>query len=146
MNRRQVAALLGCSLISWWVGSSLMPLLPLYVQQLGAAPAIVGNYLAFIFLSLVIGTVGAGGLANRLQRRRALIVAISLLAAPATWGMGQVDQVWQLALLNAVTWMAGGATLALVSILAGIYAAKEERGKLFGWLRSQWRWPVSWAD
>ncbi|MCL4863878.1 MAG: MFS transporter [Caldilineaceae bacterium] len=134
MNRRQVAALLGCSLISWWVGSALMPLLPLYVQQLGAAPALVGNYLAFVFLSLVIGTVGAGWLANRLQHRRALIIGISLLAAPATWGMGQVKQLWQLALLNAVTWMAGGAALALVSILAGMYAAKGERGRLFGWL------------
>lgn len=134
MNKRQIAALLACSLVSWWVGSALMPLLPLYVQQLGAAPAIVGNYLAFIFLSLVFGTAGAGWLANRLQRRRALIAGISLLAAPATWGMGQVDQLWQLALLNAVTWMAGGATLALVSILAGMYAAKGERGRLFGWL------------
>lgn len=134
MKKRQIAALLACSLISWWVGSALMPLLPVYVRQLGAAPALVGNYLAFIFLSLVIGTVGAGWLASRLQRRRALIVGISLLAAPATWGMGQVDQLWHLALLNAVTWMAGGATLALVSILAGIYAPKQERGKLFGWL------------
>jgi MFS family permease len=134
MNKRQVAALLACSLISWWVGSALMPLLPVYVRQLGATPALVGNYLAFIFLSLVVGTVGAGWLASRLQRRRALIVGISLLAAPATWGMGQVDQLWQLALLNAVTWMAGGATLALVSILAGFYAPQQERGKIFGWL------------
>jgi MFS family permease len=134
MKKRQIAALLACSLVSWWVGSALMPLLPLYVQQLGAAPALVGNYLAFIFLSLVIGTVGAGWLAKRLQRRRALMAGISLLAAPATWGMGQVDQLWQLALLNALTWMAGGATLALVSILAGLYAPKQKRGQLFGWL------------
>lgn len=134
MNKRRTVALLTCSLIRWWVGSALMPLLPLYVRQINAAPALVGNYLAFIFLSLVIGTVGAGWLAERWQHRRALIAGISLLAAPATWGMGQVAHLWQFALLNAVTWMAGGASLALVSILAGLYVPRQERGKLFGWL------------
>jgi MFS family permease len=134
MQRRQLWLLILCSLNIWWVGIGLMPLLPLYAGELGASPAVVGNYLSFVFFMLTIGTAASGWLAAKLQRRRGLIVAFSLVAAPAAWWMGQSTSIWQLALSNGLVWLAGGAVLALLSILAGRNAAEHERGKVFGLL------------
>jgi MFS family permease len=134
MQRRQLWLLILCSFGAWWVGIGLMPLLPLYAGELGASPAVVGNYLSFVFFMLTIGTAASGWLAAKLQRRRGLIVACNLVAAPAAWWMGQSTAIWQLAVSNGLVWLAGGAMLALLSILAGRNAGEHERGKVFGLL------------
>jgi MFS family permease len=112
----------------------LMPLLPVYAKQLGAAPAMVGNYLSFVFAALAVGTFIIGPIASRFQNRRILIGLLSLIAAPATLLMGQVTTLWQLIVLNSVVWFVAGAMVALLGILAGLSAAPHERGKIFGLL------------
>jgi MFS family permease len=134
MNRRQFFALFICSLIPWWVGSGLMPLLPIYAARLGASPAVVGNYLAFIFFSLALGTVTGGWLSAKLHRYRELLLLMGLIGTLATWLMGQVPELWQLILLNAAVWFVAGITLALVAIIAGQNAGQHERGRIFGLL------------
>lgn len=135
MNRRQLVSLFLCSLIPWWVGSGLMPLLPLYAARLGAPAVVVGNYLAFIFFALAIGTVGGGRLAATWpQRRRELLMIMGLIGAPATWLMGQVTVIWHLILLNAIVWFVGGITLTVVAIIAGERTHQHERGRIFGLL------------
>ena len=41
MSRKQLFALFLCSLVIWTTGSGLIPLLPVYATQMGAAPAVV---------------------------------------------------------------------------------------------------------
>lgn len=132
MNKDQFPLLLLCSLITWWVGAGLMPLLPVYASQLGAPPTHVGLYLAFAFSALAIGSMSAGWLSTHLQSQRLPLVLVSLLAAPAIWLMGQVTHLWQLALCTATVWFGGGAALALISISVGRMAGADERGKRFG--------------
>jgi MFS family permease len=133
MRKAQFPILLLCSLITWWVGAGLMPLLPIYAGRLGAAPAQVGLYLAFAFLALAGGSVSAGWLASRYPRRR-LLILVSLPTAPALWLMGQVTVLWQLALCTATVWFSGGASLVLISVLVGRLADVQERGRHFGLL------------
>jgi MFS transporter, DHA1 family, multidrug resistance protein len=132
MNRRLFSVLSLCSLIPWWIGSGLMPLLPLYAARLGASPALVGSYLSFIFLALAVGTVVGGWLAARVRRYGELLVLVGVISVPVTWLMGHVTHVWQLILLNATLWFGSGITLALVAIIAGQRAAGHERGRIFG--------------
>jgi MFS family permease len=46
--------------------------------------------------------------------------------------MGQVTNIWQLAVLTALVWFIVGIELALLTILAGLFAEKTKRGKIFG--------------
>lgn len=132
MSRKQLFALFVCSLVPWTVGNGLTPLLPIYATQLGADPVLVGYYLAFSYLTLAVGTVVAGGISDKLQRRKTLLVAAGIVSIPAMWLMSRVTNVWHLAVLTATVWFCGGVGLSLVSILTGLYAEEAERGKVFG--------------
>ncbi|MDQ4075777.1 MAG: MFS transporter [Chloroflexota bacterium] len=132
MKKRQLIALFICNLIVLYIGGSLLPLLPIYATELGAEPAVTGNYLSFVYLSLAVGTASAGWLASRVGRRSTLIVLMSLIMAPLLWLMGHVTQMWQLALLTSMVWFAGGVVLTLGAILASLSAAPQARGKVFG--------------
>jgi len=134
MSTKQLAALVFCSLVPWWVGSALMPLLPLYAASLGASPVTVGNYLSFIFLSLAIGTLFAGWLSGRTFHLRRWVALCSAVAVVSTYLMGQTTVLWRLLCFNAVAWFAGGVVLTLIAILAGRHAGEDERGKVFGLL------------
>jgi hypothetical protein len=48
--------------------------------------------------------------------------------------MGQVTHFWQLVPLTTITWFTGGALIVLDSILAGLGALPQDRGKIFGML------------
>ncbi|HEV8712243.1 MAG TPA: MFS transporter [Candidatus Binatia bacterium] len=132
MSRKQLCALFLCSLVPWTVGNGLIPLLPVYAIQLGATPVLVGYYLACSYLALAIGTIVAGGISDRLQRRKTLLIAAGLVSIPVMWLMSRATNVWHLAVLTAVVWFCGGVGLSLVSILTGLLAKEAERGKVFG--------------
>jgi MFS family permease len=132
MTRKQFFALFSCSLVVWTVGNGLLPLLPVFATQIGAEPAVVGYYLSFSYLALATGTVVAGWLSDKLQRRKTMIIVGGGVSIPAIWLMGRATNVWQLAALTATVWFLGGMVLTLVSILTGLFAEETERGKVFG--------------
>ena len=88
MSRKQLAALFACGLIGWIVAQGTLALLPVYAVRLGADPALAGNYLALAFGALTVGTVAAGWLSDRFQRRKLMLVVSGLVNIPATWLMG----------------------------------------------------------
>ena len=132
MSKKQLFALFVCSLIPWTAGNGLLPLLPVYATQLGAAPAVTGYYLSFSYLALATGTIVTGWLSDKLQRRKTLFIVISVVIIPAMWLMSRATNIWHLAALTATVWFLGGMMLTLVSILAGLFAEETERGKVFG--------------
>jgi MFS family permease len=132
MSRKQLSALFLCSLVPWIVGNGLIPLLPVYATQLGAKPVVVGYYLAFSYLALALGTIVAGGISDRLQRRKTLLIAAGIASIPVMWLMSRATDVWYLAVPTAMVWFCGGMGLSLVSILTGLFAREAERGKIFG--------------
>jgi MFS family permease len=132
MSKRQFAALFLCNLVGWTVGNGLLPLLPLYATRLGAGPVFTGYYLAFAYVTLTASTLLAGWLADTLQRRKAILIVAGLLYAPATWLIGQVPDIYGLAMLTAATWFLGGVAVVVLSTLAALFAEESERGKVFG--------------
>jgi MFS family permease len=102
---------------------------------MGAGPALTGYYLAFAFLFLAIGAILAGWISDKLQRRKTTLITAGVIFIPVVWLMGMVSNIWQLAGLTAMAWFLGGLEIALVSILAGLFADKDQRGKIFGIIR-----------
>jgi len=42
--------------------------------------------------------------------------------------MGRITEVWQLALANAASWFLAGVCIALLSVIAGLFAGKRSAG------------------
>jgi len=132
MSKKQLLALFICSLVPWTVGNGLVPLLPVYATELGADPAVAGYYLAFSYGALAVGAVAAGWLSDKLQRRKTPLIVAGLVGIPVAWLLGRVRNIWSLSVLTALLWLCGGLGLAFVSILTGLSAGQDERGKIFG--------------
>lgn len=132
MSKKQLSLLFICSLVPWTIGCGLLPLLPIYAIKLGANPAIAGYYLSFAFLSLAAGTGLAGWLSDKVQRRKLLVIIASVIGVPTIFLMGKATTVLYLAIINGASWFMYGTIIALVNILAGLFAGEAERGKIFG--------------
>ncbi|MHB8628821.1 MAG: MFS transporter [Aggregatilineales bacterium] len=132
MTKKQLTVLFVCSFVGWVIGSGLFALLPIYAARLGADSASIGNYLAAAFLASTVGTLSAGWLSDRFQRRKLFIIAGGLVCAPGTWLMSQVTQFWQLIPLTIIVWFFAGVGISMVTIVAGLFAGESERGKVFG--------------
>lgn len=134
MNKKQVLALFLCNLTPFIVGAGALPLLPVYAMDLGAPPVVTGYYLAFAYLAITAGTLTAGWLSGRFGRRRAWLALTGIVGVPVTWSVGQATNLLTLVILTAGLWFLGGVGITLTSILAGLSAGLDERGKVFGLL------------
>jgi MFS family permease len=81
---------------------------------------------------MTIGTIVAGWLSDRLQRRKTLLIISGVVIIPAIWLIGQTSTIWLLAVFTAMVWFLGGIGPTLLRIIAGLFAEKTERGKVFG--------------
>jgi len=132
MSSRQLTALFLCSLVPWIAGNGLLPLLPVYAARLGADSTVAGLYLAFSYSALALGAISAGWVSASRYRRKLPLVLAGLAGVAFASLMGRVDSVWTLTLATALLWFSGGLGLALIGILAGMSAAENERGRIFG--------------
>ncbi len=132
MGKKQLVILFICNLVLWIVGNGLNPLLPVYAVKLGANSTAAGLYLATAFITLTFGALSAGWVSDRFHQRKLPLLISSGLMIPVIWLVGQVHSLWELIGLTALLWFAGGLQLALLSILAGLSAGANERGKIFG--------------
>jgi MFS family permease len=134
MTTRHITALFVCSLVPWTIANGLIPLLPLYAIDLGASQTTAGFYLAFSYAMLLLGTLSAGWFSDRIQRRREMLILSGVIAAPFVWIMGTVVDMAGLVLYSGVFFILAGTGTSLVTILAGIFSGKGERGQVFGLL------------
>src|ERR671936_605810 len=104
MTKKQLIALFSCSLVGWTILLSILNLLPVYAVQLGADETLAGNLLALAFTALTAGTLLAGWLSDKLQRRKSMLILAGLLNVPATWLMGRASEIWQLAILTVIVY------------------------------------------
>ena len=132
MKHKQLAALFFSVLVPYTIGGLLMPLLPVYISRLGIDATISGFYFAVSFLGLAAGSLSAGWLSNRFQKRKWTLFIGGLLGIPSIFLMGQVNHIVPLTLLTIFVWFLGGVNVATVNILTGIYAPQAERGRIFG--------------
>ncbi|MBI1259164.1 MAG: MFS transporter [Chloroflexi bacterium] len=132
MNRKQLAALFVCSLVTFSAGNAMMAFLPVYAVHLGTDEAGAGVYLSLSFAALSIGMLISGWLSDRFQRRKLTLILCSVVSVPAIFLMGQVGSVELLTVLTMIAWFTGGVTNATINILTALYADPRERGRIFG--------------
>ncbi len=126
MRKRQLLLLFACNLIFFTNGNALMGLLPVYLARLGADSAVTGYFFSLAFLAVAVGTVLAGWLSDRFQRRKLLLLIGGAVSVPMLWLMGQAADIAQLTLFTALNWLAAGIFVTSVNIL-GNYSGRDER-------------------
>ncbi len=94
--------LLAAALFTWGVGDGMFFLFqPLYLQDLGANPQMIGNILGTVGIAMTIAHLPAGYLADRIGRRPLLYLA---------WGLGTLAT-WVMALAPSLPWFTVGTVL-----------------------------------
>ncbi|HSB65382.1 MAG TPA: MFS transporter, partial [Anaerolineales bacterium] len=79
--------LLGFSLMTWGIGEAMFLIFqPLYLQQLGASPVIIGALFGAAGIAMTVAHIPAGHLADRIGRKP-LLVAAWVIGLAATWEM-----------------------------------------------------------
>ncbi|NCF65819.1 MAG: MFS transporter [Chloroflexi bacterium] len=131
MKRREMLPLFFINFIVYFVGTGLLPVLPLFASQFGITSTGIGLYIAFIFAAITLGTLFTGRIAYRFSPR-GIFLAAGFLGIPALALLGRSTSFWQAILLTAVIWFLGGVGTALVNVQAGQYAARNQRGRSFG--------------
>ena len=130
VNRHLVYLFL-CNFSILFIGFGLFPILPLYAAKFGASPSMTGIYLAITYVAISVGSILAGQLSESLPRK-ALFVAAGLLGIPALFLLGQAQSLWQVMVLTALVWLAGGIGLSISNVLTGLRTSSSGRGKAFG--------------
>ena len=115
------------------VGFALvLPLLPIYADEMGASPSIIGILLAaFAFSQLITGPMW-GRLSDRIGRRP-VILAGQFLSAIAFLVFAAADSVWLL-LLSRLAQGAGGGTLSANHAYVADSVQPEQRAEALGWI------------
>jgi MFS family permease len=132
MKNRQLRILFACNLCVFITGNGLLPLMPVYATELGAAPTLIGGLMAFAYLTLAGGTMMTRRLLDVFGSPRHLLVSMALICALVSLLLGHISVVWQLAIVLAVLWFCGGAIAALIAVLTGLNTVKANRGRVFG--------------
>jgi MFS family permease len=133
MSKRQLALLFTSNLVMMTLGGGISSLAPVYaIDQLGADPGAAGLFMSFAFLGLAAGTLVGGWLSDRFQHRKAFFTVLTVVDCVALWLMGRLPTFTHLTVVMALDWFVGGINLALLSILAGLFAEPSERGRVFG--------------
>jgi len=134
MKKKQLIPIFLYSCIIWSLGNGLLPLLPIYAKKLGASATLIGYYLAISYAALAIGTLSAGWLADLLKSRKLLLLIASVLNVFFLFFLSYFFQIKYLIIFTSVIWFLGGLSIALLWTITGMYADKNERGKIFGLL------------
>lgn len=132
MPHRQLLLLAVLNVGPYFIGNSLLPLLPLHFGELGAPVADSGLYLSLIFAALMFGSLAGGWLSSHTNRRKPVLTTATTVSIGALLLLTQATSLSALLLLTMLIWLAGGLTITSVTILAGLHAPPNQRGRVFG--------------
>jgi len=133
LQNKQLRYLFLCNFAIVFIGFGLFPVLPLYAAEFGADPSFIGIFLAITYIAISLGSIVAAQLSERFSHK-SLYLTAGLLGAVALLLLGLASALWQVVLLTALVWFAGGVGLSVSSILTTIHTTSSERGKAFGLL------------
>lgn len=134
MKKKQLIPIFLYSCIIWSLGNGLLPLLPIYAKELGASASVIGYYLAISYAALAAGTLSAGWLADLVKSRKLLLIIAGMLNVFVLFFLGYFLKIKYLIIFTSVVWFLGGISIASLLTITGMYADKNERGKIFGLL------------
>jgi MFS family permease len=132
MRKKQLVALFVDYLTVGTIGAVTGGLLPIYATRLGADSTLAGLYISATFAAIAVGTVIAGWLSDKIQRRREMLIVSGVITAASLWWMGRATDMTGLFISSMVMFLAFGVQIAVSNILVGLFAGAEERGRVFG--------------
>jgi MFS family permease len=129
-SQRLIRTLTLTIFLQWMGGTSLVPMLPLYIRRLHGTDALAGVVIASYFAAGVLTQYPAGRLADRIGRRPVLIAGL------LTYGIASVSFLFPITAAVAVGLRAlqgigvGAATVASLAIVSSS-VSPERRGRAF---------------
>ena len=125
--------ILALSIFSSMLGVGIIvPLLPLYAENLGASGTGIGLIFAAYAISNIVATPIIGRLSDR--RGRKLLLGIGLFSySIISLGYMWVNSVWQLILLRLIQGAAGGMIQPIAQAYTGDISPEGEEGKWMGY-------------
>ena len=136
MSNKQLAVLFICSLVPWTIGTGLLPLLPIFVTETGASQSAAGYFLAFCYAALAVGTVTAGWLSDRFQRRKQMVILSGTACIPILFFIGlttyiamgpSTDDYLLPRQVSAVIKLTGMGILCISMIVGGFFVEKLDK-------------------
>jgi MFS family permease len=115
-------------------GNGMANLMPVYLGRMGADSTYIGLLFALLYLGLASAGILAGWLSDRFQQRKWLCVASGAGGILAAIGLLVVHSLTFFSIILFFAWFMAGVHTALISVLVGLQAGKEERGRVFGLL------------
>ena len=118
----------------WWICLYLyVPVLPVYIQSLGAPLNMVGVVLAAYDIPQVLFRIPIGLWSDRLHRRKPLVMAGIVLGALGAFGLGITNDPWLLFLARMVVGL-GAAAWVVFTIYFAAYYPEKGSGRAIGLL------------
>jgi len=114
-----------------WLGStSIIPMLPVYIRQLGGSDTLAGLVMASFFAAGVIFQYPVGKLADRIGRKPVLLAGLVVYAAASFAFLAPIPADVAILLRGLQGVGAGGAAIASLAMVSGA-VAEERRGRAF---------------
>lgn len=130
MIKKQLIYLFLANYLVYVIGMGLFPVLPLYAGEFGATAAMVGFYMALVYIAITLGSLAVGWIPVGVSRKWAFI-AVAVAGIPALVLLAYATAFWQVILLTSVVWFSGGFCTSLAGLFTGLIAAEGNRGRSF---------------
>ncbi len=131
MEKKQLIYFFLSNFIVYITGMGLFPILPIYAgDQFGATAAMVGFYMALIYIAITAGSLAVGWIPPNVSRKL-LFVIVGTIGAPAILLLGQATAFWQLVILTSIVWFSGGFATSMIGLFTGLIAEEGGRGRSF---------------
>lgn len=128
--KKQLAVLFFSNFIVYVIGMGLFPVLPLYAAEFSATAAMVGLYMALVYIAITSGSLAVGWIPANVSRKAAFVV-VGAAGIPSLLLLGRATAFWQVVLHTAVIWFSGGFATSLVGLFTGLLVEEKERGRSF---------------
>jgi MFS family permease len=132
MPVRQLVLFSFVLLVSTGNGVGIMTIIPVYLKQLGAAPAFTGTFYSLVFVAMASSAYLGGWLADRFRAYKLTSIIASILTTFAFVGMLMAQTLPLFAISMLLCWFFGSLHVFTVYAMVGLQAGGHERGRIFG--------------
>ncbi|MBE8968454.1 MFS transporter [Nostocales cyanobacterium LEGE 12452] len=131
--RRNLLILFTAGLLFWSSLSSLLPTLPLYIDDVGASKQEIGLVMGSFAIGLLLSRPMLGRLADERSRKIVLVIG-TIVAAIAPFGYLATKSIWLLILVRIFHGISIAAFTTGYSALVADLAPAETRGEIIGYM------------
>lgn len=131
--RRNLLVLFAAGLLFWSSMASLLPTLPLYIEDIGASKQQIGVVMGSFAIGLLLCRPYLGRMADERSRKLVLIIGV-LAAALAPLGYAAVKSIPLLMVLRAFHGISIAAFATAYSVLITDIAPPDKRGEIIGYM------------